>query len=142
MTETTKVNEATTVKTRNKRRPFNAPNSKLSIDKQLEGWHYRWVNDEPGRIAKAQAGDYTFAEPLEVGREPNNENRVKELAGKNPDGSAMYAYLMRIPMEFHLEDQQSSQSHLDQIDTAIKGGKLTNIKGGYVPEGGISIKTK
>jgi hypothetical protein len=140
MTET-KTN-ASEVKTRNKRRPFNAPTSKLSVDKQLEGWKYRWVNDEPGRIAKAQAGDYVFAEPEEVGREKTSDNRVRELAGTLKDGSAMYTYLMRIPMEYYLEDRQASQAHLDQIDNAIKGGKTTPITNGYIPEGGISIKTK
>jgi len=139
MTETIKTNE---VKVRNKRQPFNAPTSKLALSQQLEGWHYRWINDEPGRIAKAQAGDYVFAEPAEVGRDASTDNRVKELGGTNKDGSAMWVYLMRIPMEFYLEDKAASQAHLDQIDNAIKGGKTTHVNNSYIPEGGISIKTK
>lgn len=136
--------KTTVTKTRNKRRPFGVPQSKLAISKQLDGWHYRWINDSPGRIAQALEGDYVFAEPDEVGRNGDNENRVKELAGTNKDGSAMYAYLMRVPLEFFEEDRQNAQGYLDEIDTAIRGGKVGQSAGDkrYVPENGISIKTK
>lgn len=130
--------------TRAKRRPFGIPQSKLSVDKQLDGWHYRWINDSPGRIAKALEGAYVFVEPEEVGREPNGENRVRELAGTNKDGSAMYVYLMRITQEFYEEDQAESQGYLDEIDKAIRGGQInqTSADKRYVPSQGISIKTK
>jgi hypothetical protein len=134
--------QTTEVKVRNKRRPFNAPVNKLEIEKQLEGWHYRWINDEPGRISKALAGDYVFAEPEEIGRDKSEDNRVSVHAGTNKDGSSLLTYLMRIPLEFYLEDKQESQKHLDNIDSAIRGGKTTPITNGYIPEGGISIKTK
>jgi hypothetical protein len=132
------------VKVRNKRRPFNAPVNKLEVNNPLTGWHYRWVNDEPGRVSKALAGDYVFAEPQEIdsGSSSTKDARASILAGTNKDGSPMLAYLMRIPMEFYLEDKQESQSHLDQIDAAIRGGKTTHINNSYIPEGGISIKTK
>lgn len=140
MTENTKVN-ATETRARNKRTPFGVKQSKLSINKQLDGYHYRWVNDEPGRIAQAQAGDYAFVEPEEVGREKTSDSRVKELAGTHKDGSPMYTYLMRIPQEFFEEDQTSAQGYLDDIDTAIKGGKINQNAGDkrYVPKDGISI---
>jgi hypothetical protein len=136
--------KTTTERQRNKRKPFGVPRLKLSIDKQLEGYHYRWVNDEPGRIAQALSGDYAFAEPEEVGREDTDDGKVRELAGTNKDGSAMYAYLMRIPYEFYLEDQSDKQAYLDEVDKAIRGGKISTSPGDnrYVPEGGISIKTK
>ena len=133
-----------TERVRNKRKPFGVARLKLSIDKQLEGYHYRWVNDEPGRIASAQSGDYAFAEPLEVGREETEDGRVRELVGTNKDGSSMYAYLMRIPLDFYLEDQQEKQAYLDDVDNAIRGGKIDSRSGDgrYVPDGGISFKTK
>jgi hypothetical protein len=136
--------KTTEVKTRNKRKPFGVPRTKLSVDNQDPAYHYRWVNDEPGRIAQALEGDYTFVEPQEVNRTSKDGNRVRELAGKLEDGSAMYTYLMKIPREYFEEDQQASQSYLDDIDAAIRGGKINagaNDKR-YVPEGGISIKTK
>lgn len=132
--------------TRSKRRPFGVPQSKLSIAKQLDGYHYRWINDSPGRIAQALEGAYVFATPDEVGREARNgeTDKVRELAGTNKDGSAMYAYLMRLPLEFYYEDKQASTAYLDDIDTAIKGGRINQTAADkrYVPLNGISYKTK
>lgn len=134
----------TQVRARNKRKPFGVPTSKLSIGTPIEGYHLRWINDEPGRIAKALEGDYVFAEPSEVGRESREDNKVKELVGVNKDGSPMYAYLMKLPMEFYLEDKALKEEHDDKIEEAIRGGKIEARSGDgrYVPEGGISYKTK
>ena len=136
--------KAVETKVRNKRRPFGVACSKLDIDKKQEGFHYRWVNDEPGRIQQAQDGDYTFVTPQEIGKDDQQETRVKILAGKNQDGSGLYAYLMKIPLEYFLEDQQEKQSYLDDIDAAIRGGKIEQKfnDNRYIPDGGISIKTK
>lgn len=127
---------------RNKRRPFGIPQSKLSVDKTLDGYHYRWINDEPGRIAQALAGAYVFVEPEEVGREPNGENKVWEIGGTNKDGSVMRVYLMRIAEEFYQEDRQSHNEYLDNIDEAIRGGRVNQQASDnrYVPQGGISYK--
>lgn len=139
-----KVTEAAVKPTRAKRRPFGVPQSKLSVDKQLDGYHYRWINDTPGRIAEALAGAYVFVEPAEVGREANGDNKVFEYGGTNKDGSPMKVYLMRILQEFYEEDRDVSRKYLDEIDASIKGGQV-NVRPGdkrYVPENGISYKTK
>lgn len=139
MSETTK--KAATPRT--KRRPFGIPQSRLAIDKQLDGYHYRWINDYPGRISRALEGGYSFVEPSEVGREENGENKVKELAGTQKDGSALFTYLMRISQEFYEEDKAISRENLDAIDEAIKGGRVNQTAADkrYVPKGGISYKT-
>jgi hypothetical protein len=127
---------------RQKRRPFGLPQSKLTVEKKLDGYHYRWINDTPGRVAQALAGAYTFVEPAEVGREPNGENKVFEYGGTNKDGSPMRVYLMRIAQEFYLEDKTSATQYLDEIDASIRGGKISQTAGDkrYVPEHGISYK--
>jgi hypothetical protein len=143
MTEDKKTTSGLTPeRQRNKRKPFGGARLKLNVETQLEGYHYRWVNDEPGRIAGALAGDYTFAEPSEVGREESEDSRVKELVGTNKDGSSLYAFLMRIPLEYYYEDQKEKQSYLDDIDRAIKGGEVAAHSSDkrYTPKGGISIK--
>jgi hypothetical protein len=132
--------------TRNKRRPFGVPQSKLSISKQLEGYHYRWINDSPGRIAQALEGAYVFVTPDEVGRDSRDGDvdKVRELAGTNKDGSAMYAYLMRLPLEYYYEDKKIATDYLNEIDSAIKGGRINQTAADkrYVPREGISYKTK
>lgn len=126
--------------TRNKRIPFNVPRSKLSVDVEIEGYHLRWINDEPGRIFQAEQAGYQFVEPKEVGR-TDEGTRVQVLAGDQKNGSPLFAYLMKIPLEFYFEDQKTASEQLDEIDRSIRGGRTDGLTANrYVPEGGISIK--
>jgi hypothetical protein len=138
------TNKTTETKVRNKRKPFGVPRSKLTVDNLDPNYHYRWILDAPGRLQEAIEGDYSFVDPKEVGREANGETKVWVRGGSNVDGTVQRQYLMKIPREFYEEDKQVSQSYLDDIDTAIRGGKLDARLGDnrYVPENGISIKTK
>lgn len=145
VTKAANAEVATQERQRSKRRPFGVPTSKLSVNEFIDGFHLRWINDEPGRIAQAQDSGYQFVEPNEVGRVSKEDNKVKELVGVQRDEKTpMYAYLMKIPMEFYLEDRELMNQQLDEIDNAIRGGNLDRQRGDgrYVPEGGISYKTK
>lgn len=130
---------------REKRRPFGVPVSRLGVSQEIEGFHLRWVNDEPGRLHMAQESGYSFVEPSEVGRESQEgDTRVKELVGvQRNDKDPMHAYLMKIPTEWYLEDQDQRNSAQDKFDDAIRKGTLEAHPGDnrYVPEGGISYKT-
>jgi hypothetical protein len=142
MTDTKQVDVQ--VKTRNKRKPFGVPRSKLDVPYLPSGMTGRWVNDEPGRIAQAIEGDYRFATPEEVGLPANKESRVKILGGTQKDGSQLDVYLMLIPTEYAEEDKAEKNRYLDQIDDAIRGGTMdrTSNDGRYVPKDGIKISTK
>ena len=124
---------------RKSRKPFGVPRSKLGVSFLIEGYHLHWVNDTPGRIHEATSGDYEFVSPKEVGVE-EKDDRVKRLVGTNEDGSAMYAYLMKIRKDWYDEDQAQVQSVQDAIDNQIRNGKLEDTGGRYVPPNGISLK--
>jgi hypothetical protein len=94
----------------------------------LEGYHLHWVNDSAGRIQEAQRGGYTFVEPKEV-QAVDDGTQVKRLVGRNEDGSALYAYLMKIEMDFYHEDQATIQREVDRFDTAIKRGTIDEKSG-------------
>ncbi len=113
---------------RGSRIPFGVARTKLSVPMEIPGYHTHWVNDVAGRIQEAQRGGYTFVEPKEV-QAPEDGSQVKRLVGKNEDGSAMYAYLMKIENEFYAEDQQLIQSEVDRFDSAIKRGTLEEKAG-------------
>ena len=133
------------VRTREKRRPFGVPVSRLSVYVDVPGFHLRWINDEPGRLALALQSGYSFVEPEEVGRVGDEANRVKEQAGVQRDGSTpLFMYLMKIPQEYYEEDRTLLDGQVDKIDEAIRAGKLEKQSGDgrYVPSGGISYKTK
>lgn len=113
---------------RESRVPFGVARTKLEVPMTMEGYHLHWVNDSAGRIQEAQRGGYTFVEPKEV-QAVDSGSQVKRLVGRNEDGSAQYAYLMKIEREFYDEDQQTIQSEVDQFDRAIKRGTLEEVSG-------------
>lgn len=123
---------------RDSRVPFGVARTKLEVPMTIEGYHLHWVNDSAGRVMEAQRGGYTFVDPKEVGS-PDEGSQVKRLVGKNEDGSAMYAYLMKIEEAFYREDQASIQSTVDQFDSAIRRGAIDE-KAGDNRYNNISIK--
>jgi hypothetical protein len=129
-------------KARAKRKPFGAPRTKLDVV-PIDGFHQRWINDEPGRIQQAQDSGYTFVTPQESNREATQDNKVKVLAGRQRDDiTPMYTYLMKIPMEYYLEDKAIYEGRNKQIEDAIRGGKMDRESGDgrYIPREGISLK--
>lgn len=130
--------------TRQKRVPFGTKALKLSVNKEVEGYHLHWFNDEPGRIYKAEMAGYTFVTPEEVGLEARDGNQVKVYSGLQKDRiTPMYSYLMKIPLEFYEEDNKAKGQVQDTIDAAIRGGTLEQRAGDgrYIPKSGIKYST-
>ena len=132
---------------RKARVPMNAMQAKLSVRHKEPGFQYRWVNDDHGRIANAQAAGYEFVEDVAIaaeraGTNAESDTRVSFPAGLRRDNTPMNTYLMKTREEFYNEDQAAKQSSVDQIDAAIAGGKIAENSDDnrYVPKGGISIK--
>lgn len=129
---------------REKRRAFGVPRSRLSVSKEIEGYHLRWINDEPGRLQQALDSDYSFVTPEEVGRisTDRDDQRVKEHVGVGRDDrTPMYAYLMKIPLEWYEEDKKERGYLQDKFDEAIRQGTLEASPNQYVPTGGIKYQT-
>lgn len=124
---------------RKSRQPFGSPRSKLSVSRLIPGYHLHWVNDLAGRIHDAEDNDYEFVNPKEVGFD-TKESKVKRLVGANEDGSALYAYLMKIRQEWYEEDQERGSALQNQVDEQIRQGKIEDTGGRYIPKNGMSIK--
>lgn len=122
-----------------KRVPFGTPRSKLVVPVKPEGYHLRWVNDDVGRIYAAQNGYYEFCSPEEVGMESTEDGKVKVLVGKTPQGTPMFAYLMKIKIEYYEEDKQAINAQQDAFEAAIRRGQNSNGEYGYVPKEGIKF---
>lgn len=130
--------------TRQKRVPFGTKTLKLGVNKTIEGFHLRYINDEPGRLHRAEMGGYSFVSPEEVGLEVRDGERVRMHAGIQADGrTPLYSYLMKIPMEFHEEDVRNNQATQDSIDASIRGGTHEGRAGDgrYIPQSGIKYST-
>ena len=141
--------------TKRKRNTFNGTEAKLKVMGELNTteYHYHIFNDEPGRIDQAIAVGYEFCSNEEVGGTATNVvsrntdigDKVRFLVGTDTEGKALYAYLMKIKLEFYEEDQAALQARNDLIDEAIRGGKITkdghNTEGFYTPREGIKYRT-
>lgn len=137
-----------------KRNVFNGTSSKLTVNRQIPGYHLHIFNDEPGRIQTALDGGWEFVTPDEVGgvgervTSVNTDlgDKVRYLVGANEKGDGFYAYLMKIKEEWWEEDQEALQARNDLVDDAIRSG--TNTKPGstndgfYTPREGIKYNTR
>lgn len=134
---------------RSRRIPLGTPMQKLSVPQaQDDPEHvYRWINDTPGRLQKADLAGYKFVEDptLQVGEGSDNGNsardsRVSRLVGRNEKGGEQYAYLMRIKREWYDEDQESKQQAVDEVDESIRYGQFKAGENSYVPKDGIKMR--
>lgn len=127
--------------TRKKRVPFGVAKTKLGIEQNVEGYHLHWINDTVGRIYDAEQGGYEFVAPHEVGLS-DTDNRVKRRVGVNDDGTALFAFLMKIRQDWYEEDEKERQSRVDAIDNLIKGGHVDGARNTYIPSSGINMQHK
>jgi len=136
------------------RNVFNGTQAKLTVNKQIPGYHLHIFNDEPGRVQTAIDGGWEFVTPDEVGGVKDSVtsgntdlgDKVRFLVGTSEKGDGLYAYLLKIKQEWYDEDQAEIQKRNDRVDDAIRGGvnvaSGTSAEGFYTPKGGISYKTK
>lgn len=134
-------------KTRKERVPLGVPRRHLQVPER-PGYVRRWVNDDgKGRLQAALIGDYTYVEDpsLRVGEDEGQshaDSRVSRIVGRTHEGKPMRAYLMEIPRELYQADQASKQSALDEVDRAIRKGRLIpqGEASRYVPDRGIKVE--
>lgn len=91
--------------------------------------YYHWFNDRDGgqRIFMMQQRGYRIetSTTLDIGDSNINaatdgvDSPIKRYVGVAPDGSAMYAYLMSIPMEYHEEDQAYLAQEAEEQELGI-----------------------
>lgn len=127
--------------------PLGAPRSKLTVPKRA-GYVRRWINDDgKGRLQAALEGGYAYVtDPeLRVGEDGGGDkpdSRVSRIVGRGEGGKPLRAFLMEIPREQFKEDQASKQAALDEVDRAIRKGRLVpqGEENRYVPDKGRAIR--
>jgi hypothetical protein len=119
------------------------PQQRLGGEKR-PGYVRRWINDQDGRVQRAETGGWTFVEEKTDGAKRGQKH--KRQVGTLPNGSPMQAYLMEIREEFYAEDQALKAKPLDEFEAAIRRGVPQGQEAGslaghsYVPSEGTSIK--
>jgi hypothetical protein len=135
---------------RKRRSAFNGTTAKISVNNQIPGYHLHVFTDTGARIQEALDSGYEFVTPLEVGGVSENVvsrngdlgERIRYLVNPRAEGTEQYGYLMKQRLEWYEEDQAELQAKNNQIDNAIRKGKITGSNPDfYAPTGGIKLQT-
>jgi hypothetical protein len=117
---------------RKQRIPLGAPQQKL-LATIRPGYVGRWVNDEGGRLAQAEAAGYSFVAPdtkTATGSNADPGTRISRIVGSQENGQPLRAYLMEQTEENYAEDQKAKQSQIDAFDEAMKRGQPAGAQDG------------
>lgn len=138
------------VRQERRRKPGSVATSglKLAVDRSkldFENYHYRQVNDVPGRVQTLHDQDYDPAPEADANVAGKGIGTVNTAQAGVADGKPYNAVLMRKPRHMHEADQKEKQRPLDEMDDAILRGN-TNHKGNdlrgpdvYTPGAGNEI---
>ena len=136
-----------------RRNLFNGTQQRLAVHGEIAGYHLHIFNDSPGRIEQALASGYEFVTPneieLEIGRRVVDTNtavddKVRYITGVNEQNNPLYAFLMKLPLEFFESDQKDVQDKIAQAEeymvrnAGIGADKIGNT---YIPGGRKSALT-
>lgn len=111
------------------RRRRSGSTGKLGLKLGLPEWAendkvftYRWVNDTRERIHNLTTNDdWDLVKPDGSAVASNPKDAMKRPVGKDESG-LLYAYLMRKPTEYVLEDRAEAQRRIDEKMKKIQGG--------------------
>lgn len=99
-----------------------------------KNFYYRWVNDIDDRIATFIAAGYEFVEDKNISTgEPtvdSSSTRTLDSRKRKPVGRGIFAYLMRLPIQFWKEDQAAKEREIRAVERSMirpgKGGPVQN----------------
>jgi len=103
------------------RTPVNGRNI-LTVKGKDENYVYRFVNDAGDRIAVFQEAGYELvdASTVRIGDKRVNQTSAEGSKAQVSVGKGDKAYLMRIPKDWHAEDQLLKKQATDQLEQSIK----------------------
>ena len=134
--------EATETKetTRRRKRDIHGRKRQKLTTPELPGYFLKWVNDTGTNLhAHHQEDDFEFVTKDEIGNHIGEDgdgntdlgNRCRLLVDTDENGNPIYAFLMKKPMEFHLEDKEAAEQARLEKEAQLKRGsdQIENITG-------------
>ena len=96
--------------------------NKLAVRNLDPAFHYRWVNNEPGRVFEmSEIGYELVQDPMKVGEGPEVNGHQLGSAVQRQVGQGTLAYLMRIPRELYDQMQDAKLADVRAIEDALRG---------------------
>ena len=124
-----------------RRVPFGSHRLKLQLsdDDMAEfkkhGYVARWINDQDGRIQRAQGGGYVFVKPEEarsLGQgavhqgSTSTDSRVSKVVSRGD--VVVTAFLMKIKEEYYAEDKATKEATNAKVDQALAAGNASGAE--------------
>lgn len=128
-----------------KRVPVGGIRDIMTVYGKDPNYKYYWVkdkNEDGSRIMRFKRGGYEFVRQENdrneyvIGEEAVYKSKHNGSIIRLPTGEGMFSYLMRIPMEYHLEDKAAKAQALLDTEESITNqgsshGKEANEDGVY-----------
>lgn len=117
---------------RTKRIPVSGHRDILTVHGKEDGYVYRWVNDENGRIDRLKAAGYELVDhDVEVGQRTADTSKGTSSVVSKYVGQGVTSYLMRTKAEFHKEDHEAMMKKVDESEADMKRTLNSNRNGTY-----------
>ena len=120
---------------RPRRNSIGVPRLTLAVRNEIPGYHLCWMNDD-GNVQNALDSGYEFVTRGETelanGVTPSNidqTDKIKQKVGTTSSNEPLYAYLMKIKLEWHEEDMAEIERQNKHIEQAIAGGNINGAVG-------------
>lgn len=107
------------IEERRKRVNISGRDKRLTLPPR-SGYVRRWFNDEPNRVASAEAKDWTHI--------ADGDEQKSMVVGVDREGKPQKAYAMEIPKEFYDDDQARKAEPLEEFEAQLRRGKVSNVK--------------
>lgn len=131
-TETTRTNRPMRVSTANS-------DDILAVQGKDPKFNYRFINDEGSKLQRAYNAWYVHVLAKDVTLSigggdavQGDDGLARKRVGTSPDGSTLYAYLMRIEKKYYEEDAAKKQDKVLKAETATTSIKTED--GQYAPK--------
>ena len=103
------------------RTPIGGPRDILTVKNLDPNYHYRIVNDIPGRIQRFLDAGYEIVPNVDqIGdKVVDNGSKLGSAVTKKVGGN-LVGVLMRIPLDWYKEDQVAKQEQIDALELTMR----------------------
>ena len=106
----------------------------IEEDEKDPAFHYAWINDQSGLIARAKRAGYEHVQTSEIPSwgtiSVDSANSDSSLISMNVGGETI-AYLMKIPMEYYEEDRAEMDALVNAREADMKKELNSGQNGTY-----------
>lgn len=104
--------------------PIGAKRDVLTVQNPEEGYVYRIVNDNPGRIDRFKQAGYELVEGATLGTSHVDGNQSGQGVVSKDVGKNVTAFVMRQREDWYNEDQSVKQRKIDEAEEGMRKKKV------------------